>query len=50
MDLAGQIKEVHETAAWVLLALVSLHTLAALKHHFVDKDSVLGRMIPFLKK
>jgi cytochrome b561 len=49
-DLAGQIKEVHETAAWVLLALVSLHTLAALKHYFVDKDSVLGRMIPFLKK
>ncbi len=49
-DLAGQIKEVHETAAWVLLALVGLHTAAALKHHFVDKDSVLARMLPFLKK
>jgi cytochrome b561 len=49
-DLAGQIKEVHETAAWVLLALVSLHTAAALKHYFVDKDSVMGRMLPFLNK
>ena len=49
-DLAGQIKEVHETAAWLLLVLVGLHTAAALKHHFVDKDSVLARMLPFLKK
>lgn len=49
-DLAGQIKEVHETAAWALLALAGLHTAAALKHYFVDKDSVLGRMLPFLAK
>ena len=49
-ELAGTIKEVHETAAWVLMALVGLHTLAALKHHFVDKDSVLARMAPWLKK
>jgi cytochrome b561 len=49
-DLAGQIKEVHETAAWALLALVCLHTAAALKHQFINKDSVLARMLPWLKK
>ena len=48
--LAGLIKEVHETAAWTLLVLAGLHTAAALKHYFVDKDSVLARMVPFLKK
>ena len=49
-DLAGQIKTVHETAAWALLVLVGLHMAAALKHYFIDKDSVLARMIPLLKK
>jgi cytochrome b561 len=29
-----------------LLACVVLHVLAALKHHFVDRDGVLKRMLP----
>jgi cytochrome b561 len=37
--------DVHEWLAWLLMALVGLHTLAALKHHFYDKDSVLTRML-----
>jgi cytochrome b561 len=32
-----------------LLALVTVHVLAALKHHFIDRDGLLARMIPFLK-
>jgi len=32
-----------------LLALVIVHVLAALKHHFIDRDGLLARMIPFLK-
>lgn len=40
-DLAG---EVHEWLAWGLIALVAVHALAALKHHFVDKDGTLKRM------
>ena len=38
------LKEVHEYLADVLVALVSLHVLAALKHQFIDKDGLLSRM------
>jgi cytochrome b561 len=30
-------------------ALITLHVLGALKHQFFDRDSELGRMIPFLR-
>jgi cytochrome b561 len=43
--LADQLKELHETLNWTLLALVGLHAAAALKHHFIDKDTVLLRML-----
>ncbi len=36
---------IHETVGSVLLCLVILHVLAALKHHFVDKDDILRRML-----
>jgi cytochrome b561 len=39
-------EEAHEVLGNILLVLVSLHVLAALKHHFVDKDDVLLRMLP----
>lgn len=42
--LGHQLKEVHELLANVLVALVGLHVLAALKHQFIDKDGLLGRM------
>ena len=41
-DIAG---EIHWILAWTLIAFVSLHALAALKHHFYDKDSTLIRML-----
>ena len=41
-DLAGDI---HEILAYLLIGLASLHALAALKHHYVDKDSTLLRML-----
>lgn len=44
--LSTQAAEVHLIAAWVLIALVSLHILAALKHHFINRDNVLKRMLP----
>lgn len=40
--------EVHETLAIAIIALVSLHALAALKHHFINKDNTLRRMLPVL--
>ena|ERR1700759_2820690 len=43
------LKETHETLSTVLLVLAILHVLAALKHHFWNKDDVLKRMLPFTK-
>jgi cytochrome b561 len=40
-DTAG---EVHEVLAWVTIAVVVLHVAASLKHHFVDRSSILTRM------
>jgi cytochrome b561 len=31
---------------FALFSLVCIHTAAALKHHFIDRDSVLTRMLP----
>ena len=41
-DIAG---EVHQWLAFTLIALTGLHVLAALKHHFVDRDQTLKRML-----
>jgi cytochrome b561 len=45
--LAAALKTVHQTLNFTLLALVLVHGGAALKHHFVDRDAVLLRMLPF---
>jgi cytochrome b561 len=45
--LAAILKVLHVTLNYTLLALVILHAGAALKHHFVDRDGVLARMLPF---
>ena len=45
-DIAGKI---HFYAAYGLIAVVVLHALGALKHHFIDKDKTLIRMIKPLK-
>lgn len=41
-DVAG---EVHLALAVALIALVALHALAAIKHHFFNKDRTLLRML-----
>jgi cytochrome b561 len=40
------MKDFHFWGAISLLALVSVHIGAALKHHYVDRDPVLRRMLP----
>lgn len=40
-DIAGVI---HLWLAVVLISMVVLHALAAIKHHFIDKDRTLKRM------
>ncbi len=39
------LEEVHELLAFTLIALVTLHTAAALWHHFGRQDDVLMRMV-----
>ncbi len=48
--LAAVLKVVHVTLNFTLLALVFVHAGAAFKHHFVDRDGVLARMVPFLRQ
>lgn len=36
----------HGTLAWLIVALIVFHVLAACKHHFFDRDDVLTRMLP----
>ena len=45
--LAAVLKAVHVTLNFALAALVCVHTAAALKHHFVDRDTALTRMLPW---
>ncbi len=42
---AQWFNQAHEILAWIILALVCIHILAALKHHFIDRDNVLKRML-----
>ncbi len=48
--MADQLKQLHEALNWLMLLVVALHAAAALKHHLVDRDDVLRRMLPFLKQ
>jgi cytochrome b561/polyisoprenoid-binding protein YceI len=41
------MKSTHEVLAGTLVVITSLHVLAALYHHFMKKDDVLKRMLPF---
>jgi cytochrome b561 len=41
-DVAGAV---HEYLAWALVIFAGLHALAALKHHFIDRDATLTRML-----
>jgi cytochrome b561 len=41
------LRVTHDTLSWLLFAIAVLHILAALKHHFWNKDNVLKRMLPF---
>ncbi len=48
-ELADALKVVHKVATWSLGLLAIVHAVAAVKHHVVDRDDVLHRMLPFLK-
>jgi cytochrome b561 len=47
--LKAWAKSAHEMAAVVFMSVIGVHALAALKHHFWDKDRTLLRMLPWRK-
>jgi cytochrome b561 len=56
-DLLGKDKElgellatVHKTLNFSMAGLVFIHAGAAIKHHLVDRDEVMARILPMLKK
>lgn len=43
---APMVADVHAYGAYALSALVAVHVLAALRHHFLLRDDTLRRMLP----
>lgn len=46
-DAAGAV---HELAAWAVVGFAALHAAAAVKHHFMDGDDTLMRMLGLGRK
>ncbi len=44
-SLAGFMHEVHGISGWTMIVAIVLHLIGALKHHFIDKDNTLKRML-----
>jgi cytochrome b561 len=47
---AEQLRQAHVSLNVMLSVIVCIHVVAALKHHFFDRDEVLVRMLPFLRQ
>ena len=45
-EVGDLLKNVHESLNFLFVAVIAGHLGAALKHHFVDKDDILTRMLP----
>ncbi len=45
-DMGSIFSEIHHLGWYVFVALLALHIVGALKHHFIDKDDTLKRMLP----
>jgi cytochrome b561 len=49
VELGDLLQQMHKLLNYSMAALVFAHLGAALKHHFIDHDDVLARMLPFLR-
>ncbi|RFB78141.1 cytochrome b [Methylovirgula sp. 4M-Z18] len=45
--LSEAMKALHHRLAYLFIGLLVVHVLAALKHHFWDRDDILRQMLPF---
>ena len=48
-ELKPLLRAVHYWLDMAMAALVLAHAGAAMKHHLIDRDDILKRMLPFLK-
>ncbi len=49
-SLGDLLQKVHGLLNYGMLGLVIAHVGAALKHHFIDRNGILARMLPYLDK
>ncbi|MBI5007743.1 MAG: cytochrome b [Nitrosomonadales bacterium] len=49
-ELGDMLLEVHKMLNFLLFGLVLGHVGAALKHHFIERDDILARMVTFLRR
>lgn len=47
--LFQRMEDLHHVLFASLVAVAVLHVLGALKHHFVDRNDILMRMVPFVR-
>jgi cytochrome b561 len=47
--LADLLDKTHTALVWVMLAMLALHVLGALKHHYISRDPTVSRMAPGAK-
>ncbi|HSD61068.1 MAG TPA: cytochrome b [Burkholderiales bacterium] len=45
-DLGELLKALHQNLNFLMAAVVAAHAAAAVKHHVIDRDDVLRRMLP----
>ena len=45
-DIASFFHYAHRYFSWLFIAVIIIHILAAIKHHFIEKDDVLTRILP----
>lgn len=45
-----RVARAHGALAWFALGLLALHVAGALKHHLLDRDPVLWRMLPIVPR
>ena len=46
--ISDRVSSAHSALAWFAVGLLVLHVAGALKHHFLEKDTVLWRMLPLV--
>jgi cytochrome b561 len=49
LELGKSLREAHEWLNITLLVLLAAHLGAALKHHLLDRDNTLSKMLPWIR-